>query len=221
MSFVIFIFLIVSVSKRFKDLKAKRFIMLITPIQWISCLLKNGTKRQNSILYKRVSLIIFILVSFLYYAPVMINAKLFGFYEKSNHHIEIKKNTLLHMAVAYNSIRYSKLLIYLGANVNAFNEYNMTPMHIAIMQGNFEIAKLLIKHKLDLNLNTSLSNNSLKTNNYLHFIVHIKQNNIEKILKLFLQHEIDINRENHLGRTAVYFASENYRPEWRCCILRS
>ena len=87
----------------------------------------------------------------------------------------------------------------------------MTPMHLAISFGNIEIVKLLLKHGLDLNLEPVLfSPETPFTNDYLHFIVYIKQQNREKILKLFLQNKIDINKQDHLGKTALYFSSETH-----------
>ncbi|BCS83255.1 hypothetical protein QLL95_gp0868 [Cotonvirus japonicus] len=62
----------------------------------------------------------------------------------------IKGATSLHLAAYYNRIEAAVMLISLGANINSLDINNQTPLHTAIIQGNYEIVKLLRNYKANL-----------------------------------------------------------------------
>ncbi|XP_033751741.1 myotrophin-like [Pecten maximus] len=56
----------------------------------------------------------------------------------------VKKRTLLHMAADYGQIEVLKLLLKSGAEVNATDSYDMTPLLAAIFENHLECVKVLI-----------------------------------------------------------------------------
>ena len=52
--------------------------MLLNPVQWIACLGKKGIQKESSVLYKTISLLFLILVSFWHFTPIMINKQFFS-----------------------------------------------------------------------------------------------------------------------------------------------
>jgi ankyrin repeat protein len=60
--------------------------------------------------------------------------------------------TLLHFAAAYaDNLEVAKVLVSMGANVNAKEQTGITPLHNAARFGNVEIAKLLISKGANVN----------------------------------------------------------------------
>ena len=55
----------------------------------------------------------------------------------------------MHEAVTYNHTKIVKLLLKKGAKVQVADEELITPLHIAAMEGNIEIVKILINRVPD------------------------------------------------------------------------
>lgn len=69
--------------------------------------------------------------------------------------------TSLHLAAYYGRVASATTLLALGANVNARNVYGQTPLHIAVMQGQTAIVKLLREHRADQTISDRHGNTAL------------------------------------------------------------
>jgi len=65
------------------------------------------------------------------------------------------KNTLLHLATLHDRLDAVNYLLSDGANVNAQNAKDMTPLHFAAQQGFADVAKSLLSYKPDLSVKDS------------------------------------------------------------------
>lgn len=123
---------------------------------------------------------------------------------KINDHKKCKL-TALHQAIYYNwNIDTIKLLLELGANVNAKDEDGITPLHIAAsLEGdNKELINLLIDHDADINAKTVMCGH-----NTLH--VATKCNNIE-IIKVLLERGVNIESTDNNQFTPLLIAITNF-----------
>jgi len=59
-------------------------------------------------------------------------------------------DTALHCVVRWNDLSAAKALIDVGAEVNKAGDLGYTPLHIACMQGNSQMVKLLVDRGADL-----------------------------------------------------------------------
>lgn len=81
-----------------------------------------------------------------------------------------EKNTLLHVAVTMNCRSAVLKLLQLGAEINALNAENATPLHLACSK---KIAKILLKHGADIDAKDKYNSTPLSeavTNNYDNLI---------------------------------------------------
>lgn len=66
--------------------------------------------------------------------------------------------TPAHLAAYYNKVNAMKMLITLGANINAIDQNGHTPLHIAVIQGNVDIIRLLRDSHADITIQDSCGN---------------------------------------------------------------
>jgi ankyrin repeat protein len=86
-----------------------------------------------------------------------------------------------------------------GANVNAENQYGITPLHIAVEYFGMELIELLVNQGADVN----------PTNSYnitpLHFAL---KRQLVKIFKLLLTGDANVNATGKDGETHIHVAAE-------------
>lgn len=107
-------------------------------------------------------------------------------------------------AISKNKIKRIKELLSSGIDVNTKNEYENTFLHIACLNNNIEIVKLLLTHpKIDVN--------SKNKDGQTPLYVACYDNNVE-IVKLLLTHpKIDVNIQDR--DTPLYIACGSNRIE--------
>ncbi len=109
-------------------------------------------------------------------------------------------NELLEMVQVENSEKIKQLLAQ-GANINAQDMNGLTPIHIAVLNGNFPLVKLLCSYPaLDVNIPEKRHRATP-----LHFA--IQRGSRPMINELLQSATIDVNRESELG-TALRLAHE-------------
>ena len=101
--------------------------------------------------------------------------------------------TPLHYTVG-KSLSITELLLQYGANVNGLDKHGETPLFLAIESDQSEYVDLLLKYKVDLNVQSKETGNTC-----LHNAV---QNNSFDIVALLLSHGSDYTLKNHDGCTA-------------------
>ncbi len=101
------------------------------------------------------------------------------------------KATPLMAAILSNSENITKLLLMLGANVNAHDVDKNTPLHFAVQKGNSKIVELLIKAKINLDAQNKSGDSALVISADLGYA-----GIVEQLLKAGANHEIANNNLN-------------------------
>jgi ankyrin repeat protein len=104
-----------------------------------------------------------------------------------------------------NNIHDVKYLLHAGANINArYWLHDITPLMLAMIKRNYELAKLLIVKGADVNLQMYNGNTAL------HYAINNKCNN--ELIKLFIDNNANINLIN-ISRYTPYSLSV-FIEEW-------
>ena len=101
------------------------------------------------------------------------------------------------------------MLIEVGANVHHANKYNSNLLHIAIVYGNVEIVKLLIDHKVEINLKDNIGYTPLHVavaSNADSKLDILEQQCCLEVLDLLIQRGAIIDVENDSGYTPLQLA---------------
>jgi ankyrin repeat protein len=109
-----------------------------------------------------------------------------------------RATTMLHIAVSYNRVGTTLLLLSLGANVNARDHRQETPLHRAAWLGRVQLAKVLLDSGADANAE------SLSGLRPLHLAAH---NNHREIALLLLGSGANVNARSRKGNTALHRAA--------------
>lgn len=131
-----------------------------------------------------------------------------GLSEKGFEYVNLRdknKNTPLHLASCAlkggDKVQIIALLLKYGANVNATNRYDSTPLHIAVSTNNLEGTKLLLQHPL---IQINQHSNSCFTP-----LVYALKNRSEDLLSLLLSHtKLDPNVGSFDGMTPLHYAAK-------------
>ena len=124
--------------------------------------------------------------------------------------IESKNQLLLeacfHVTNANKGKYLIKCLLENGANVNAIGPigiygFNFTPLHAAALGGNFEILKLLIKHKARIDARDEYEGNPL------HNTASVK------VAKYLIEYNVNIDQQNIYGNTPLMTSLIRCIPE--------
>ena len=117
-------------------------------------------------------------------------------------------NEKLMTAVSDNNLEQVKECLAQGADVNAKNSYDKTPLMSACGYNNFEIAKLLIEHGADVNAKTKDGYTAL-----IYSANKICHNDTTAITKLLISNGVDVNAKNDWGDTALHkmFVQQQYK----------
>ncbi|KAG6811338.1 hypothetical protein H0H92_007883 [Tricholoma furcatifolium] len=106
----------------------------------------------------------------------------------------------LHKAVECNQLEYAQLLIKYNADVNAQNEFKITPLHKAAEKGHLNCAQLLIKNNADVNAKDEDNNTPLHK--------AAQQGHLE-CAELLMKYNADVDAQNNdKYYTALHTAAE-------------
>jgi ankyrin repeat protein len=103
----------------------------------------------------------------------------------------------LHLASAMGNLTVVNLLID-KVDLNALDETNSTPLHLALINGNSDIAKLLIKKLANVNIPDNKGQISL------HLALFNKDFDL---VELLIQYGVDVNARSKNNSTPLHFAS--------------
>ncbi|MCL4360948.1 ankyrin repeat domain-containing protein [Candidatus Dependentiae bacterium] len=81
--------------------------------------------------------------------------------------------------------RLAKMLLDAGANINAVNASNFTPLMNAVVNGNYDFAKFLIKNGANVNANNGIQS-------ALTLLIRVPGEHVEKLLNLLLDNGADL-----------------------------
>jgi ankyrin repeat protein len=109
--------------------------------------------------------------------------------------------TLLHLAAQKGLLDKTKLLIEASADVDFRADFKGAPTHVALSNRNYEILRLLVENKADVNSLMSHTNSSLLG-------LACKQGNFE-VLEYLLNKNADVNIESISGTTPLLCAIEH------------
>ena len=126
----------------------------------------------------------------------------------------IMGETSLMMALSYNKMKISKLLINYGADVNIMKNFNNgdSALDIAIIHDNVDMVELLIEKKAFLDKPNEFGNTPLLTSIY---------NNQHQIAKLLIKNNANINLANHKGFDAYTLAILSNKKKISDYILKT
>ena len=116
-----------------------------------------------------------------------------------------EREELLHLACQNGQFSLIKNLLKAKVDIDAFNTEGLSPLHIAVIKGNIEVAKLLISEGASIDLNDSKWGSSP--------LLYACQNGRTKIVKMLLENGSDINAKSDEGSTAIHFAAQSGKPE--------
>jgi len=113
--------------------------------------------------------------------------------------------TMLHLAAEYDdNVEVAKVLISMGANVNAKEQSGLSPLHLAVTYGNVKVAEILISNGANVN---AKEDNGFTP---LHIAAVAKNTaagrNIE-IAKILISNKADVNARGNVNNKG-----ESYTP---------
>ncbi len=122
-----------------------------------------------------------------------------------------ENNTPLHYASAQGYIKIARLLIERGANINALNYYEISPLSNACYNKKLEIVKLLLEN----NANVNIVDNDDYT--LLHDVCNNNNNNNKinvELIELVISYGVDdFTVENNINETPLDFLSRSDRND--------
>ncbi len=127
--------------------------------------------------------------STLHYAAESDNARAAAVLIRRGIDLELKENykrSALHLACYWNKLNVAAVLLESGANINSTRENRITPLHTAAEQGFYEMAKLLLAHRPDLEATAvfhSFSNKNIETP--LETAIRCGNHSIAKLIRTF------------------------------------
>ena len=98
---------------------------------------------------------------------------------------------LLHMACKNGQLSLIKNLLKAKVNINAMNAEGLSPLHMAVIEGNIEVANLLISEGTNIELKDSKYGSTP--------LLYACQNGRLKIVNILLEKGADINTKSHEG----------------------
>ncbi len=139
------------------------------------------------------------------------------------HHADVNRKqkgppmfTPLHFAAQKGFLAIAELLLANGADVNARGDNGQTPLHVAATDDNPAIMESLIAHHAEVDA---------KDNNGITPLLAAAQYSSLRALRLLLTNGANVNAQavsgSYGGRTPLYFAVENAKPEMAKLLLEN
>ena len=113
--------------------------------------------------------------------------------------------TALHHAATLGEAGIVRLLVHIGANVNArCSSGNSTPLHSAALNGHKEVAESLLAEGADVNA-VDIHRTTPLHNSMMSFFQSQKRS-IDMLELLLAQEDINVNVRNNSGETPLHYA---------------
>ncbi|XP_008205448.1 putative ankyrin repeat protein RF_0381 isoform X2 [Nasonia vitripennis] len=129
---------------------------------------------------------------------------------------DMYRKTALHIAVENSDRKMIKLLLEHNADVNVKNCNGRTPLHLAVRGRYIDIAKMLLSHGADVN------DIIYDFEEYRWTALHIAvKNKDEKMIKLLLEYNSNVNAKEDHYRTPLHIASVSHCPDIAKILLNA
>jgi ankyrin repeat protein len=155
-----------------------------------------------------------------------------------------EEQTALHLAAEYGKLEIVKLLVKKGANINAQDDYGLTPLYSALLEKHPGVARFLIKQGANVQAQTKDGNTALHVavqNNYLGISKILIEKGADprgsthsslysplllamasehfELAKMLIEKGADINERNGNGYAPLHFAAEKGHIEILTLLL--
>lgn len=129
--------------------------------------------------------------------------------------------TLLHLAAEKGDVKLMGRLLDLGADPNALERQEYSPLHWAVWNNQFEAAKLLIRR--GARPSYRVNRNGVEYGvTMLHAAAAAKWPQSPEIVGLILEQGVDVNSRDAYGKTPLHYAAECFgNPEIVRLLLKS
>ena len=116
-----------------------------------------------------------------------------------------KKEELLHLATKNGQVSLIKNLLKTKVDINALNAEGLSPLHLAVIEGNIEVTNLLISEGANIEIKDSKWGSSP--------LLYACQNGRTKLVQMLLQNGANINSKSYDGSTAIHFAAQSGKTD--------
>ena len=116
--------------------------------------------------------------------------------------------TALHIAIRYNQVHMTAILIESGADVQAQDRYGFTALGAIMRYERWEILEMVILN--GVNINAPLTSGPLFYNGKL-LINEVVRRNDYYLIKMIIQDKISLLSKNNQGETPLEFSLKIYR----------
>lgn len=111
-------------------------------------------------------------------------------------------HTVAQLNIGESHFEVAEILLKDGANVNAVDKYNRTPLWYLMRRGNARIVQLFIDFNADMNLSKFMTDNKI----HLFFSVHGFY--YVEVLQLLIDQGFDINYRDRYGKTPLHWSCD-------------
>ena len=116
-----------------------------------------------------------------------------------------EREELLHFACKNGQISLIRNLLKDNVDINALNAKGLSPLHLAVIEGNIEVTKLLISEGANIEVTDSKWGSSP--------LLYACQNGRTKIVKLLVEMGADIKAESDDDTSAIHFAAQSGKSD--------
>ena len=119
--------------------------------------------------------------------------------------------TPLVAALGRGDFQTAKLLRHNGANVNVHGEWDHTPLHSAAWFGDLKMVQTLLDYGADVNAESFRSGSGYTPIHFLSSRIgsSIRARLLPDVVRLLLEHGVDVNGRNFQGETPLHIAAAN------------
>ena len=116
-----------------------------------------------------------------------------------------EREELLHFACKNGQISLIRNLLKDNVDINALNAKGLSPLHLAVIEGNIEVTKLLISEGANIEVTDSKWGSSP--------LLYACQNGRTKIVKLLVEMGADIEAKSDDDTSAIHFAAQSGKSD--------